>query len=220
MKNKIGLGLVVASSIMALPLNVNAKGVATVDFTSVDTINIGESFKVYMSVNNVKDTYDGVVSLSGRLTYDTNKIEYVDAKSLATHYEFYINPRSMMIAGLDFTLDNGIYENTKIYEFTFKAKEVGNASITLKEVELTDSKDYIDSKVNQKNVTISNVEENTIQLNEAQLTNSKEYSESIKKEAKTSSTITVKKETNDNKEKLNKINNYVHSLLKKLSNLI
>lgn len=163
MKNKIIVGTVLTTALLATT-PVEAKGNASVEFISNDKIQVGETFTVKMNVTDIKDTYDGVVSMGGNLSFDSNKIEYVSSKGIETPYLFQINEDyDYKIAGLDFTLDNGIRETLTVYEFTFKALKEGNTTITLKNAKLTDSQDYIDTVVLEKEIEIiPEIEENIV----------------------------------------------------------
>ncbi len=149
---------------------VKAMGNATIEFSSNNTVEIGETFTVDMIVTDINNTYDGIVSFGGNLDFDESVLEYVSSKGTQIPYLFQINDNAeYKIAGLDFTLENGIRENTKVYEFTFKAIKEGKTSIGFKNAKLTDSKDYIntvvlsnDIIVNLKNNEIVDVEINKV----------------------------------------------------------
>ena len=160
MKNKLLLGLISTGILLASTNAYALSGNATVEFTSENNIKVGDTFTVRMNVNNVTDTYDGIVSLGGNLVFDKDMIEYVSTNEIKTPYEFYINEDyNYKLAGLDFTLDKGILENTTVYEFTFKALQEGNTTITLENYKLTDSKDYVNTTVVAKNIVIDAKEE-------------------------------------------------------------
>ncbi len=154
MKKKIFLTMAVVGA-LSLTSPVYAIGNATVSFDSDNTINIGDTFTVKMNVSNINDTYDGIVSMGGNLSFDNTKIKYVSSKGIDTPYLFQINEDyNYRIAGLDFTLDNGIKKNLTVYEFTFKALTEGNTNITFTNAKLTDSKDYINTTVISKQIKI------------------------------------------------------------------
>lgn len=154
MKKKIFLTMAVVGA-LSLTSPVYAIGNATVSFDSDNTINVGDTFTVKMNVSNINDTYDGIVSMGGNLSFDNTKIEYVSSKGIDTPYLFQINEDyNYRIAGLDFTLDNGIKNNLTVYEFTFKALTEGNTNITFTNAKLTDSKDYINTTVISKQIKI------------------------------------------------------------------
>lgn len=159
MKNKILLG-VMTLGLLGSTTSVYAMGNATVSFDSNNTVKVGDTFTVKMNVEDITDTYDGVVSIGGNLSFDNTKIEYISSKGIETPYQFQINEDyNYKIAGLDFTLDNGIKNNLTVYEFTFKALEEGNTTITLTNAKLTDSKEYINTNVVSKEINIINKKE-------------------------------------------------------------
>lgn len=159
MKNKILLG-VMTLGLLGSTTSVYAMGNATVSFDSNNTVKVGDTFTVKMNVEDITDTYDGVVSMGGNLSFDNTKIEYISSKGIETPYQFQINEDyNYKIAGLDFTLDNGIKNNLTVYEFTFKALEEGNTTITLTNAKLTDSKEYINTNVVSKEINIINKKE-------------------------------------------------------------
>ncbi len=156
MKNKMLIGLMTLG-LLSSTTSVYAMGNATVSFDSNNTVNVGDTFTVKMNVEDIIDTYDGVVSMGGNLSFDNTKIEYISSKGIETPYQFQINEDyNYKIAGLDFTLDNGIKNNLTVYEFTFKALEEGNTTITLTNAKLTDSKEYINTNVVSKEINIVN----------------------------------------------------------------
>jgi len=163
MKNKIIIGTILTTTLLTTT-PVNAMGTAKVEFTNNDNIKVGDTFTIRMNVTDIKDTYDGVVSMGGNLSFDSTMIEYVSSKGTETPYLFQINEDyNYKIAGLDFTLDNGIKETLTVYEFTFKALQEGNTTITLENAKLTDSQDYIDTVVLEKKLNIEAKQETIIQ---------------------------------------------------------
>ena len=127
MKKKIVLGLM-GIGLCVLPSSALAASV-NVDINGNKNVMVGESFKVDVSINNVKDTVDGVESFSGQVDYDKNKLEYIGVETNNSNYEFLINEDNLKLAALDYTMANGIKNDTVVYTFTFKAKSVGNTNI-------------------------------------------------------------------------------------------
>lgn len=164
MKNKILVGLM-TFGLLGSTASVYAMGNATVSFDSSNTVNVGDTFTVKMNVEDITDTYDGIVSMGGNLSFDSTKIEYISSKGIETPYQFQINENyNYKIAGLDFTLDNGIKNNLTVYEFTFRALEEGKTIITLTDAKLTDSKEYINTNVISKEINIINKLEEIIAI--------------------------------------------------------
>lgn len=73
MKNKILIGLMTIG-LLSSTTSVYAMGNATVSFNSDDTVTVGDTFTVKMNVEDIKDTYDGVVSMGGNLSFDNTKL--------------------------------------------------------------------------------------------------------------------------------------------------
>ena len=196
MRNKFVIGTVLASVLLAAS-PVEAMGNAKVEFAGSNTIKVGETFTVSMNVTDINDTYDGIVSMSGNLSFDSNMVEYISSKGIETPYLFQINEDyNYKIAGLDFTLDNGIRETLTVYEFTFKALKEGNATITLENAKLTDSQDYIDTIVLGKEITIKE----KVKLPETIIINDKVEVKKVMKEEIINTVSETKKENTEIKE--------------------
>ncbi len=236
MKNKLVIGLITGTMLTSMPLNVYAVGSASINFNSPREVNVGDTVKVYMSIEDVKDAHKGIVGVGAELIYDEDKLEFIGAKTVDTPYDFWFNPKSNKLAGLDFTFEKAINKDTKIYEFSFKAIKEGTAKVTLDDAELSDSKtNVLETTVNACEIKIILKEENKEskeELNKNIENNSIETKEKIEikevmetKETISKKTIKNKEEVKvteeiTNKEKLEKVNEVVHSLIKKLSNLI
>lgn len=220
MKNKLIIGTVLTGMLLAAS-PVEAIGNAKVEFTSRDNIQVGETFAVSMSVTDINDTYDGVVSLGGNLSFDSTMVEFVSAKEVDAPYDFQINEDyGYKIAGLDFTLDNGIRENVTVYEFTFKALQEGNTTITLTNAKLTDSQDYINTTVLEKELTISAKEK--VIVKEAIVVENKVKTEEkkvVKKQEIIETKVEEKEESLEKQESVEKIQNIVNELVSILTKL-
>lgn len=213
MKNKIVLGLIAITLLLSTPLNVYAVGSASINFRSEDTVTVGNNIKVYMSIEDVEDANNGIVGVGGKLIFDNEKLEFVEANLVDAPYDFWFNPKSNKLAGLDFTFENAINKDTKIYEFTFKAIATGTTTITLEEAELSDSKTSILNSIvyGKEIVILEKVKEEDNNIEKEVAVKKEEIKP--KEEIKQQQEIT-------NKEKLEKMNDVVHGLLKKLSNLL
>jgi len=189
MKKVLVKGAVFLSVLLA-PVNVDAKGTARVEFYGDNNITVGDTFTVRMGVSDIQDTYDGVVSFGGNLSFDDNVLEYVSSKGVETPYLFQINESAnYKIAGLDFTLDNGIKNDLTVYEFTFRAKEAGNTTITFENAKLTDSQDYIDAAVLGRNIIVEKEKEEVAENNSV-------TEEAIIEEKNINETVAAEKEQN------------------------
>lgn len=153
MKKKILFSTILVG-ILLTTVPVEAQGTANVSLVSEDKVQVGDTFKVSLRISDINNTYDGVVSMSSRLVFDKEKLEFISGKAMEEPYSFALNTNTMMIAGLDVTLKNGFYSTTEVYEFTFKALKEGNSTITLQKATLTDSKGYIATTVIDKNIEV------------------------------------------------------------------
>lgn len=218
MKKKVVLGLITATMLASAPLDVYAVGSASINFRSNDSVEIGDNIKVYMSIEDIKEANNGIVGVGGKLLFDNEKLELINAKTIATPYDFWFNPESNMLAGLDFTFEKAINSDTNIYEFTFKAIETGSTNITLEASELSDNKNNVlNSKVYGKSITITEKQE---EANEVK----SEIKSVIENEVVKLETKKIEKtaETNleeTNKDKLAKMSGAVHNLLKKITEI-
>ena len=218
MKNKLLLGVISAGVLLTSTNAYALTGNATVDFTGNDIVNVGDTFTISMNVKDVKDTTDGIVSLGGNLVFDSNMIEYVSTSTEKAPYMFQINEEAnYKLAGLDFTLENGILENTTVYEFTFRALREGNTTITLANQKLTNTEDYVDTTVIGKNIKIKvdREEEKPVQEEKIVKVEKQAKKEEVKEEIK-EEVQTVKQEKVENKQVLIKI---INKLLEKLNEL-
>lgn len=220
MKKKIVIGLLAGVLLSSMPLNVYAVGSAAVNFKSNDTVEVGDTIKVYMSIEDIANAHSGIVGVGGKLIYDNEKLEFVEANLVDAPYDFWFNPKANKLAGLDFTFENAIDKDTTIYEFTFKALQEGNTNITLDEAELSlipmkglKNESILDTNVYGKNITITEkvVKEEVKPVVETKVVKPEVKKAEVKK--------TEVKEEITNKEKLEKVNVVVHGLLKKLSSL-
>ena len=212
MKNKLLLGVISAGVLLTSTNAYALTGNATVDFTGKDTINVGETFTVSMNVKDVMGTTDGIVSLGGNLVFDSDMIEYVSTSTEKAPYMFQINENAnYKLAGLDFSLEKGILENTTVYEFTFIALREGNTTITLANQRLTDTNDYIDTTVVGKNINIKvDRKEEKVEKEEVKT----EKVVKVEKEVKKVETKVEKKETNKQI-----IINMINKILSKINKL-
>lgn len=218
MKKKVVLGLITATMLASVPLDVYAVGSASINFRSKDSVEIGDNIKVYMSIEDIKEANNGIVGVGGKLIFDNEKLELIDAKTIDTPYDFWFNPESNMLAGLDFTFAKAINNDANIYEFTFKAIETGSTNITLEASELSDNKNNVlNSNVYGKSITITEKQEEANEVKEE--IKSVMESKTIKLETKQ---IEKPAETNleeTNKDKLAKMSGAVHNLLKKITEI-
>ena len=140
MKNKF-IFLFIVFFMMSVP--VEAMGTAKIEFLSEDEIKVGDIFTVDMQLSEIQDTYRGVVSLEGRLSFNSEMLELLSFEGIKEPYRFQMNQKTRKLAALDFTLQNGITDTLTVYQFTFQAKKIGTTVITLNEAKTTDCRNIL-----------------------------------------------------------------------------
>ena len=148
---KKGLVSLLAFFLVLAPVKANGSATITVD--SKDEAIVGETIDVTLNIKDIKDTLDGIVAIGGDLKYDKEYLEYVSSKNTNKNYFIDINDRIMRIAGVDFTLENGIKKDQTIYTFTFKVLKEGKTNITFINPEVVDTDaSVIESKIMDLNI--------------------------------------------------------------------
>lgn len=156
MKKGIFVGALV--TLLCIPSYAYAKGSASVEFTGNRSINVGDEFKVNMIIDNVTDAEGGIVGYAGRINFDSNILEIIDAKTANSYFDVYRNANINKIVGIDMTLEHGITSRTAVYEITFKGINEGNTTITLTGADLSDKNaNEIDANVSGLNVAVATV---------------------------------------------------------------
>lgn len=149
-------GLVSFAAFFLALAPVKANGIATINVEGKTNATVGETINVNLKLENIQDTIDGVVAIGGDLKYDKEYLEYVGSLDINPNYKTEINEKILRIAGLDFTLENGIKEDSAIYTFSFKVLKEGNTSITFENPEVVDTDaSAITSNVLPLNITIN-----------------------------------------------------------------
>ena len=157
---KKGLLLTLATAALLAPTSAFANGKATVKVAGTTTTNVDNIIEVNVKLTDIKDTLDGVVAFGGDLKYDKEYLEYVSSSKSDDTYEFLINEDILRIAGVDYTLENGIKDDTTVYTFKFKALKEGNTTVTFADPEVVDTDaSEIESTVKPLNITINGKKE-------------------------------------------------------------
>ena len=157
---KKGLLLTLATAALLAPTSAFANGMATVKVAGTTTTNVDNIIEVNVKLTDIKDTLDGVVAFGGDLKYDKEYLEYVSSSKSNDTYEFLINEDILRIAGVDYTLENGIKEDATVYTFKFKALKEGNTTVTFADPEVVDTDaSEIESTVKPLNITINGKKE-------------------------------------------------------------
>lgn len=178
-------GLVSFAAFFLALAPVKANGIATINVEGKNEATVGEIINVNLSLQDIKDTIDGVVAIGGDLKYDKEYLEYVGSLDINPNYKIDINEKILRIAGLDFTLENGIKEDSSIYTFSFKVLKEGNTSVTFENAEVVDTDaSAITSTVLPLNIEIINKKEEVetpeleiLEKNETLIVNNREEKE-------------------------------------------
>ncbi|MBR4830463.1 MAG: hypothetical protein IKZ96_01690 [Bacilli bacterium] len=156
MKKGIFVGALV--TLLCIPSYAYAKGAGSIRFEGNQNVNVGDEFKVNMVIDNVSKAEGGIVAFGGYISYDKDLLEIVDAKSANEYFDVVRNKNIDKIIGLDYSLENGIYNRSNVYEITFRTINEGNTTITLRDGELVDkTAEELDVTTNGLNVTINPV---------------------------------------------------------------
>ena len=212
---KKGLLTLASVAVLTSPLNVMALGTTAVKVEGPKTTNVNDTIQVNVKLADIKDTLGGIVAFGGDLKYDKEYLEYVGSTSTSTNYDFMINENNLRIAGLDFTLNNGIKNDSTVYTFTFKVLKEGNTTVDFinPDVVDVDSSD-INATVEALNITINNkVEEEPVKeevVFEKEVKVSKEAKKVVKEEVK---------ETNEEETIKNIIKKIVSNIFKSISSV-
>lgn len=235
MKKGIFVGALV--TLLCIPSYAYAKGSASIEFTGNREINIGDEFKVNMIIDNVTDAEGGIVGYAGRINFDSNILEIIDAKTANSYFDVYRNANINKIVGIDMTLEHGITSRTAVYEITFKGINEGNTTITLTGADLSDKNaNEIDANVSGLNVAVATVkpvvldekngEKNTYTVEKTKNVDTQEAvvevdtdikeDTAIQKERKTTEKV-AKKSKKEEKNLLKIVSEFIKKLFKKVA---
>lgn len=225
MKKGIFVGALV--TLLCIPSYAYAKGSGSIKFEGQNNVNVGDEFKVNMVIDNVSEAEDGVVGFGGYISFDTDLLEIIDAKSANEYFTITRNKNINKIAGIDYSLVNGINNRSTVYEITFRGLNEGNTTITMKSAELVDKKaNELDVTTNGLNVKINKKEEvkpvETIKKVEKKQTQEAVVESSIenKEDIVIEKTVKETKKASKNTIKVKKSGNIITRFFKKLFNKI
>lgn len=188
-------GLVSFAAFFLALAPVKANGMATINVEGKTNATVGETINVNLKLENIQDTIDGVVAIGGDLKYDKEYLEYVGSLDINPNYKTEINEKILRIAGLDFTLENGIKEDSAIYTFSFKVLKEGNTSITFENPEVVNTDaSAIASNVLPLNITINSNNQEEVKTPEIKAVEKEEKLKADKEDKKTNNVIEEKQE--------------------------
>lgn len=111
-------------------------GSANLSFSGNSSVYNGNTIDITLSVSGV-NAEGGITAIGGQINYDSNYLEYVSFQSLGpitVRYE----PGTKRFAGLSFG-GPAITGNTGVIKLTFRAKQLGNTTITFSGASVSDS---------------------------------------------------------------------------------
>jgi len=126
-------------ALLTSPLDALALGTTTVKVDGPKTAKVNDTIQVNVKLEDIKDTIGGIVAFGGKIDYNNEYLEYVGSTKSNTNYDFRINENILKIAGMDFSLENGIKDNTTVYTFTFKVLKEGNTTVNFVEPDAVDT---------------------------------------------------------------------------------
>ena len=93
-------------------------------FSGSSSTVVGNNIEVTLQVSNLNGIEGGIAAVGGRISFDSNYLEYVSSQSLAPYTISYASG-SGKIAGLAFSEDTRIKSSTSLIKLTFKTKKKG-----------------------------------------------------------------------------------------------
>ncbi|MCM1053644.1 MAG: cadherin-like beta sandwich domain-containing protein [Ruminococcus sp.] len=152
---------------------------ANLNFSGTSVTNVDSNFEIILNINAIDDP-TGIAGIGGVINYDSEYLELVSYKSLAV-FNIAFSKTSSVLSGFSMSLDSRIMSNSNLIKFIFKAKKMGNTTISMFDSELSNgdamiipsnnpSKDInivnnLDSNANLKSLSLSsgklNFNENT-----------------------------------------------------------
>ena len=124
--NKVFKSFIISLFLFLSPLIVSATGSATTGFSGNSSVYIGQNIEVTLYVGSVSGTTnnEGLAAFGGTISYPTDKLELVSKTSLGP---FTVEMNGNKLGGFG---QNTIKGRTNVIKFVFKAKALGNATIS------------------------------------------------------------------------------------------
>lgn len=139
--------------VLICPIAVKALGSATTGFSGNNSVYVGQNIEVILYVGSVSGTTnnDGLAAFGGNLNYPTDKLELVSKVSMAP---FTVDLNGNKLGGFG---QNTIKGYSNIIKLTFKAKALGNATISYSGSSQPDaSASPVSIAASSKNISIVN----------------------------------------------------------------
>ena len=152
--------ILLSGALLLAPTIVNAQS-ANVAITGESNTNLNDTITLNVKVNNIDDAE--IVAVGGDIMYDPEYLTLVSTDAKNIPYSFdgnQINNGNYRIAGVDFTMENGIKSDTIIYSLVFKVNKVGQTIISFENEELVNTNaTVIESTTSSK---VLNIKENEV----------------------------------------------------------
>lgn len=160
MKKNLLNKIILSGALLLAPTLVNAKS-ANIAIDGQNTANLNDTITFNVKINNIDDA--NIVALGGDIFYDSEYLTLVNTKSLSKNYKFdgnQISDNNYRIAGVDYTMENGITTDSIVYSLVFKTLKDGSTEVLFKNAELVNVDETL------VNATMSNKALNIVKSNE------------------------------------------------------
>lgn len=160
-KMKVVLKLIFVITIFAVVINVSA-GSVTISLTGNDTVVVNNNIDVTVHVSDINGLTDGLATAQGDISFDGNYLEYIKHEDVSSNLSVSYGTKTNRFVALGLSGEY-IPSSDNLLKITFKAKKVGETTISMNNVVIGDTKAIIHS---------SNVGTKTIKIIDASSNNS------------------------------------------------
>lgn len=152
LKNRKFSFLILSFFLFLCPLTVKATN-ANVSFSGNNSVYNGNTIDITLVVSESgSDNGEGVAGIQGPISYDSSKLELVSTKS----HSLNVNYNSGKIAGMVTSQSEYLRGTKNVMTFTFKAKALGSATVSIKADVSDDYGKKIFSNTVSKTISITN----------------------------------------------------------------
>lgn len=134
-------------------------GSVTLDFKGNDTVRVNDTITLTVEARDINGLTNGLATAQGDLIFDENYLEYISFKSVSSKLSVSYGTKTRRFVALGL---GGEYVPTSddLFMLTFKAKQIGNTTLNIKDVVIGDTKAIIhSSNVIEKSIQIIGAEE-------------------------------------------------------------
>ena len=194
--------ILLTGAILLAPTAVNAAS-ANVAITGENSAMVNDTITLNIKVNNVLDA--DVVAVGGDILYNPEYLTLIDTKSVSNNYSFdgnLITDGDYRIAGVDFTMENGIKTDSIVYSLVFRTKKSGNTEITFNNAELVNTNASVINATTTSKVLNINEKQVAKEIVESSVVTNAEQKNNSVKEVKVNNNLII----NTNNNVINNIN--------------